>query len=326
MEQYNEIKIKPALRHGRFRNKHDEMSNSSDYTQHIIQNDKKSAEERRVVLQGEDHVRKSKGTKLAIKGYGRSGPILSRSGTGAVPVAMKRWSNSYWLHVYPATIQTFDSEEKMARWKELAEEDQRNGENEETMAEKKKLVRSYLNFDTEGILQKKIDRYESNQVSATKGFVSGLTSRNSKVEDDMAFRLPMKYVMEEVRSKYYTRKGPLIHGCKISYLDFTGRNLVAAFGSEEPNDLKRLRGIIRYCIRLVRKAAPKKKKSKYARADESTIGESLISGMNKSAITSMSNTAYGEKTMDEKTLKRFRRSKQGPNGSSGYSHPSAQVP
>jgi len=140
-------------------------------------------------------------TKVVTKGYGRSGCIQSR--TCITSLLFKRWSDSYWLHVYPVTINIFESKEKMEQWKTMNDHDDSDGK--KNVAAKKKLVRLSIDFDTEGWLQKKINAYmEANSTSLP------VTTNKSKVFDEVKIGIPAKYIMEEVRSKYYTRKGPLM--------------------------------------------------------------------------------------------------------------------
>ena len=91
----------------------------------------------------------------------------------------------------------------MEQWKTMNDHDDSDGK--KNVAAKKKLVRLSIDFDTEGWLQKKINAYmEANSTSLP------VTTNKSKVFDEVKIGIPAKYIMEEVRSKYYTRKGPLM--------------------------------------------------------------------------------------------------------------------
>jgi len=231
--------------------------------------------------------KKRKKTILSIKGYGRSGTIQSR--TSSSSLLLQRWTTSHWLHVFPAEILIFDSEEKLKEWKAIS--DAENGESSEKDAMKAKLLQKSLNFDRQGNLQRKIDMYEQ------KG-----TSKTVPVATHQVVTTGTNYIMEDVRSKYYKRKGPLMHTCKISYFSHTGRNIVAAFGSSKPDELKKIRSISRYCIRLVRKASESSRKS--PRYGDNT---STFSGMTHGAMSAVSGTHYGEMTMTKKAKKRWGR-------------------
>jgi hypothetical protein len=230
-----------------------------------------------------------KKTSLAIKGYGRSGTIQSR--TTIASLLLQKWTASHWLHVYPATIKIFDTKEKMTEWKALnnAANNNNNG------ALKSKLVQKSLNFDTQGKLQRKIDIYE-----AERGEGKDTNAKCNQVISGIRH-----YAMEEVRSKFYKKNSPLMHTCKVSYSSNTGRNIVAAFGTLDPAELKRIRSIIRYCIRLVRKA------SKPSRMPLSHPGDdaSGFSGMTIGALSAVSATQYGEVTMTAKTKQTWSRRK-----------------
>ncbi len=78
-----------------------------------------------------------------------------------------------------------------------------------------------------------------------------------------------------------------------------GRVIEAAFGSTEADDLKKVRSVIRYCIRLVRKSSNSK-----GRKPRCAGGMSVISGMTKGAMSTVSRTEYGEGTMTKQAIKR----------------------
>ncbi len=105
---------------------------------------------------------------------------------------------------------------------------------------------------------------------------------------------------------------PCSHTCKITFFSQSGRNILAAFGSEEPKELKRIRSVFRNCIRLVGKANQRHKMLK-SQGYDGHDGASVISGvsgMGKSAITAISNTNYGELTMTEDAKKRWKRERR----------------
>jgi len=242
---------------------------------------------------------KRKNTSLATKGYGRTGIIQSRTTTASL--LLQRWTNCHWLHVYPATINIFDTEEKMKQWKTLNNDE--NSSNIDPL--KAKLVKKSLNFDTQGKLQRKIDIYEAGRGNGKKDTNAKYNQVISGIKN---------YAMEEVRSKYYKRNSPLMHTCKVSYLSNTGRNIVAAFGTSDPAELKKIRSIIRYCIRLVRKASKpsSRKPQRYAGDNASTF-----SGMTNGALSAVSATPYGEVTMTAKTKQSWKR-KRGRSHFRGY--------
>ena len=290
-----EQQMQSALRKGRFAT-HDEFRDN-DESSHGFQSKNSSSPDKHVtvplVLPTIHNIPSTpisstrKKTTLAIKGFGRSGTIQSRTTTASL--LLQKWTASHWLHVFPATIKIFDTKEKMKQWKTLnnAANSNNNG------ALKSKLVQKSLNFDTQGKLQRKIDIYE-----AGRGEGKDTNAKYNQVISGIRH-----YAMEEVRSKFYKKNNPLMHTCKVSYLSNTGRNIVAAFGTSDPAELKRIRSIIRYCIRLVRKASkPSRKPLTHAGDNASTF-----SGMTNGAVSAVSATQYGEVTMTAKTKQRWTR-------------------
>lgn len=181
---------------------------------------------------------------------------------------------------------------------------------------KHRLVLASINFDSQGTLKRKIGMFESKKNGkgndnnapgigvVPESYNDGRYTKKTMVADEFAnIGFPSKtFVMEEVRSKYYKRNGPLMHTCKITYCTNLGRVIEAAFGSTQPVELKKLRSVIRYCIRLVRKSS-KSKKRKPRFAD----GTSVFSGMTKGAISAISTTDYGEATMTKEAMRRRKR-------------------
>mmetsp|Transcript_12840 Transcript_12840/g.19252 ORF Transcript_12840/g.19252 Transcript_12840/m.19252 type:complete len:328 (-) Transcript_12840:214-1197(-) len=255
-----------------------------------------------VPLQQPGHARgRSKVLRFHTRGFGRSGPIQSRTTTSSL--LFKKWSESYWLHVYPATVNIFENKETMELWKGATDDDR------EHKKPIKKLVKLSINFDTLGRLQAQVD--EHNRRKAEDATDTGLGEEASDVPRKDFIGVPYHYIMEEVRSKFYSRNGPLLHTCKISYFCHTGRTINSAYGSADPTDLKRIRSVFRYCIRLVAKAEKHfQRKKSQDRTTTISDGASIISGvsgMNKSTITALSNTHYGEQTMSEKELLRHKK-------------------
>lgn len=236
--------------------------------------------------------------KIAIQGYGKSGTIQSR--TSGTSILLHRWNHSFWLHVYPATLVLFDSNEKMQRWKEYYHQDEQNGigihDKSGNYHARKKLVQMSINFDTQGHLERIIHQYKQQTISQGTTTAPFLTQNITRIAN---------YALEEVRSKYYTKTGPLMHTCKVSYLSNTGRSILAAFGSTQVDELKRIRSVIRYCIHLVKKASKLQRKNSKCFDD---TNNSTLSGVTASAMSALSTTKYGEATMTEKTVTRWAKS------------------
>lgn len=276
---------------------------------------------------------------LPSTGYGKFGTIQYRADIPSM--IFKKWHDGYWLHVYPATICVFGSLEDLHRWKEMTmsttviENDSELNLNacsfvqldtNEMKKQRDKLVKTKINFDTTGDLVKKMKKLEeknrkllkenaniananNNQESVGSGSHT-LKKKKKKVSDVNQNILPINYIMEQVRSKYYRKDDPLMHTFKISYLGLTGRNVSAAFGSSKPQEVKRLRAVIRDVIHLSKKASKKQSKK-----DKNDIYNDNASSMfkvsnAKSEVTALSNTVYGRNTMTNQAAKRFNSNNQ----------------
>lgn len=243
-------------------------------------------------------------------GFGKFGPIEFRS--DRTSMILKKWSKGCWLHVFPATINMYESMEDMEQWKELHEASLSTGIALDAKTKKflNKFVKMSINFDTTGDLQKKVKKMEEKKKKANGGDGSvgsgSLSLKQKKVADSSAL-LPITYVMEEVRSKYYKKNQPLMHTCKISYLGLGGRSIAASFGSTTPEELKRLRAVVRGITRLTKKATKKRGGGKKVRMPGDA--ESTLTGMlknqhissAKSEVSALSNTVYGRNTITAKT-------------------------
>lgn len=235
--------------------------------------------------------KKDKELGFPTHGFGKSGLIQSRTDTKSL--VFRNWTHCCWLHVFPATIHLFESEEKMLQWKDASE-----GKRQGNVSSIRKLVKFTIDFDTMKKLQKQIDFHRKKQLNKSAVNKAILITKDD-LNDKTDIHRPIHYVLEEVRSKYYTNNGPLMHTCKISYFEDSGRNIMVALGSEHPEEVKRIRSVIRHCITLVGKAVKRDKKARDGGKDISDLsswGGSVISGMNKSAVTALSSTKYEEVT------------------------------
>ena len=89
------------------------------------------------------------------------------------------------------------------------------------------------------------------------------------------------------------------HTFKISHLGFAGRNVTAAFGSTVPQDLKRLRAIVRKITALTKKVTGKRSRKKGNDEDDAISGMYNVRTA-RSELTALSNTVYGRNTMNRK--------------------------
>jgi len=244
---------------------------------------------------------KKKKETPAIGSLGKEGMIMCR--TSIFTLILRRWADSYWLHVHPTTILVFKTKELMDKWKMLHRTGEDGAKDSDT------LIQWSLDFDTSGVVHKKMVKAEKKRCKLMNIPPPKL---KTKIDDNYKYAPPINYAMEEVRSKYYNgRNGPLMHTCKISYLTSQGRTIAVAFGSTESPDLKQLRATIRYCIKLVIKYTNKKRKQSNVdnqeNCNDTVDGGSTITGTELSAgysvvASEFSNTVYGRNTMTPSTL------------------------
>ena len=125
---------------------------------------------------------------MAKETYGKHGPIQYR--TTIKSLLFKRWSHGYWLHVHPAKIYIFKSLSDLEKWKELHDTSL-------LLCHSKlmnKLVRAYINFDT-------TDAFSTSSNQTDHNYNCGNSSNGG---------IPVTYIMEDVRSKYYHKKENLM--------------------------------------------------------------------------------------------------------------------
>lgn len=108
--------------------------------------------------------------------FGSSGSILSRTTTSSK--LLRKWQPSYWVHLLPATLLVFRSEQDFQKWKE-----ERNGDWSTTISRKSRKLLLDVDFDTLGILagQRDIKGINKNSLLAnSKGASPKLVSRVQK--------------------------------------------------------------------------------------------------------------------------------------------------
>lgn len=137
-------------------------------------------------------------------GYGKSGKIDFRANQFAI--LSKKWTKGgYWLHVYPATINLFNSLKDLETWKELDTTFQNDSDSLDMNKKKymNQLLKKSINFDRTGALKKKMIKLEEK--------ISGIRTSKKKVADnENEIALRKTYIMEEVRSKYYYQNDHLM--------------------------------------------------------------------------------------------------------------------
>lgn len=114
-------------------------------------------------------------TESSTPQFGSSGNILSRTTTSSK--LLRKWQPSYWVHLLPATLLVFRSEQDFQKWKE-----ERNGDWSTSSRKSRKLLLD-VDFDTLGILagQHDIKGINKNSLLAnSKGASPKLVSRVQK--------------------------------------------------------------------------------------------------------------------------------------------------
>mmetsp|Transcript_21837 Transcript_21837/g.25243 ORF Transcript_21837/g.25243 Transcript_21837/m.25243 type:complete len:274 (-) Transcript_21837:77-898(-) len=248
--------------------------------------------------------------KIPSHGCGKSGPISLR--TNKLSLFQKKWTEGhYWLHVYPATIHIFDNKEQMDHW--IALYDANN-----TLQEQQQQHQQEPHDDDDGDYGHQIDDSNSSKSIFTNelnkiwktsinfdsnGELKKILKDPEKKEccDDVG--IPIQYMMEEVRSKYYTKNGPLMHTCKISFSSFMGKKVHNTFGSSDPIELKRLRAVIRGILRVTKKASSNKRiddSSRSIRRRRNKKNINVTDGFDSSGSMSGKHTLQSEVTATSK--------------------------
>jgi hypothetical protein len=160
-------------------------------------------------------------TSFPSSGLGKSGQIEARHCTRTI--VFRNWSTQYWIHEYPVTIHLFDTMEDREVWSRSywkrhppasasASSPTSVMEFKDQDDDRQDLIQFSINFDTQGHLQKRMDKVERK-----RNKILGLDGNNKKISDegkeykDFQSNLVKKYVMEDVRSKYYSKSGPLMY-------------------------------------------------------------------------------------------------------------------
>ena len=132
------------------------------------------------------------------QGVGGTGRVYLRSSS----MFFKSWKEVCWLHLYPTTLLIFRSQSDMDSWRTLhTEEEGGPGFNKDD-----KMVKFAINFDVNGLVQKKMRKVEKkvrklNKESKKKKktsiepyIINDSKSTGARV---------IKYEMEEVHSKFH---------------------------------------------------------------------------------------------------------------------------
>jgi len=191
-------------------------------------------------------------------GIGQSGHILSR--TSKVDLLFRKWKAAYWVHVQPAILLFFRSEKDIAIWRDDPS--------------KKRLISWAINFDTKGFLEKKLKKHTKEKLgrecaSAVKYVES--VGKKEQSSEDISSSFPkgktklnhalvcaekgvLKYSMTDIHSKLYEKEGTVLHGFKLERWVEVGMDILAAFASSKPEEIKSFRRVIKSCIEVASKA------------------------------------------------------------------------
>lgn len=128
-----------------------------------------------------------------------------------ISLLLRNWNGKcYWARHKLCCLLLFDSKDDYLKWKVLFDE----GEKSKAM----RLVKFELDFD--------------------------VRSKNSKLKKNI-----FKYWMGNIKPKKYSAKEDYLHQFKIEKSTQAGTNVIAAFASRKPEDLNKLRKIIKRCIK-----------------------------------------------------------------------------
>jgi hypothetical protein len=118
-----------------------------------------------IVLSGNSH-------SMPLSPFGQMGKIRSRTSTASI--LLRKWQDTYWVHLLPATLVIFRSELEFKKWAERGDYSSR----------KSRKVLLYVDFDTLGILTGHSDKEKglnsSSLLSNSKGSSAKLVSKLQK--------------------------------------------------------------------------------------------------------------------------------------------------
>lgn len=151
--------------------------------------------------------------------FGRSGHILSR--TTVAHRILRKWQNTFWIHLLPSTIIVFQSEEDFQKW---ASNESRFGK-----------IMLKVDFNTLAISPRKIKDQQCREFENYKAPATKLISRIHK------------YTLGEVKA--INRGEKPLYTCKLERLSSVGVDLVGSFASDKPTNLRTFRRAVHQCIK-----------------------------------------------------------------------------
>lgn len=227
------------------------------------------------------------------QGVGHAGRVFLRSSS----MFFKSWKEVCWLHLYPTTLLIFRSQHDLDTWRTLhTEEEGGAGLNKDD-----KLVKFAINFDVNGIVQKKMRKLEKRARKLNKESKKKKRTTNEPyiIHDSKSTGIRViKYEMEEVHSKIH--KNRLLHTFKTNRWTETGISLAAMFGSHEPQDLKDIRKVIRHCMKISTKS--KKTSSKTQMNQNPQAREMLDDSISVSSGVSSSVSGITYRTLNDSSM------------------------
>jgi len=179
--------------------------------------------------------------------FGRSGHILSR--TTISSRILRKWQDAFWVHLLPATLAVFRSEESFKKW---ASNDRRNGK-----------VLLMVDFDTFGTLKTRIRDEES---IGNENFRAPTTKLISSIQ---------KYSLGDVQGTFHGSEA--LYTCKLERFSSVGVDLIGSFASTSPTNLRSFRKVIQKCIQATTPCKQRSKRSKLKKNMMPQLGGTCLS-------------------------------------------------
>jgi len=168
--------------------------------------------------------------------FGRSGRILSR--TTISSRILRKWQDTFWVHLLPATLVVFRSEESFKKW---APKERRCGK-----------VLLMLDFDTLGTLK---TRRRDEESIENENFRAPTTKLISSVQ---------KYSLGGVEATL--RGSEALYACRLERLSSVGVDIIGSFASTSPTNLRSFRQVIQNCIQATTPCKSRSKRTKSKRS------------------------------------------------------------
>lgn len=203
--------------------------------------------------------------------FGQSGHIRSRTSTASI--LLRKWQDSFWVHVLPATLMIFRSEQDFQKWAERDHSPRKN-----------RKVLLHVDFDTLGVL--------AGRNNMERGLNSNSLLSNSKGSSAKLVSKLQKYSLGDVTTALYGSEALFVF--KLERFSDVGVDAVASFASADQSQLRAFRRVIHDCIQITsrsKRRGPERSKAKSlylvnTREEEdthvaSTVAESEMTGLSR---------------------------------------------